>query len=102
MDISALIQGVELFTTSISAIKQVIDLLPNNSQKEELLAEVNQAERQLKIAEAQIADGLGYRLCHNHFPPEIMLSTDDATWTCPNCGNKNEPFDFSFLESLNQ
>jgi hypothetical protein len=90
MDIDALAKGVALFGSALSALKQAKDLLPDSPQKAEATTALEQAERQLKIAEAETASALDYELCRKHFPPEIMLSEDDRIWTCPECGNKKD------------
>jgi hypothetical protein len=88
MDPETLAKGIGLFASAVAALKQAIALLPDNSKRTEAEAALQQAERQFKIAEAQAATGLGHQLCRNHFPPEVMLSTDNDQWTCPNCGNQ--------------
>jgi len=88
MDIDSLAKGIGLFSSAIIAVKQAIELLPDNPKKNDAKTAVERAEREFKIAEAQVATKLGYQVCRKHFPPEIMLSEDNANWTCPNCGNK--------------
>jgi hypothetical protein len=88
MNIGSLTKTIGFFTTAIAAIKQAIDMLPEGSQKSKAETALEQAERQLRIAEAETAQGLGYELCRNHFPPEIMTSKDDKNWKCPTCDNE--------------
>ena len=91
MDFEALKQGLSSITLVLSTIKQVKDLLPSGKEKEEITENVEKAERQMKTAEAQIAQSMGYKLCRNHFPPEIMLSKDNKNWHCPFCKNIINP-----------
>jgi len=90
MDIDALAKGIGLFTSALSALKQAIDLLPDSSKKADAAEALERAEREFKVAEAQVATKLGYEICRKHFPPEIMLSEDDMVWVCPQCGNKKD------------
>jgi hypothetical protein len=90
MDIGSLAQGMTLLKSALDALKQAKELMPDSSQKEGADIALIQAERQLKIAEGEIAGKLQYELCRNHFPPEIMLSSDDKVWMCPNCDNKKD------------
>lgn len=95
MDVDALTKGVGLFSAALSAIRQALDLIPDNSQKADVQVALDQAEREFKIAEATAANNLGYQICRNHFPPEIMLSSDEKNWECPVCHNKidkSKPF----------
>ena len=87
MDFDALEKGVGLFNSALTALKQAIDLLPDSSKRADAAAALERAERELKVAEAEVAKKLGYEVCRKHFPPEIMLSKDDKNWECPHCGN---------------
>jgi hypothetical protein len=90
MEIDALAKGVGIFSTALSAFKQALDLLPNNSKKEEAVAALARAEREFKVAEAEVASKLKYEICRSHFPPVIMLSKDDMIWECPECKNTKD------------
>jgi hypothetical protein len=90
MDIDALTKGVGLFGSALAALKQALELLPDSSKKADAAAALERAEREFKLAEATAASKLKYELCRNHFPPEIMLSTDDVIWECPKCKNKKD------------
>ncbi len=87
-DIESIKQVISTFGTVLTALKQAKELLPDSSQKQELNVAIESAERQLKIAESQTAQSMGYELCKNHFPPEIMLSSDNESWKCPVCRNE--------------
>jgi len=90
MEIDALAKGVGLFSSALTALKQAVDLLPHNSKKEEAATALERAEREFKIAEAEVAKKLNYEICRNHFPPVIMLSKDDMIWECPECKNTKD------------
>lgn len=90
LDIEAIKNAIGAFGTALTVLKQAKDMLPESSQKQDINTAIESAEKQLKIAEAQTAQGLGYELCKRHFPPEIMFSDDDKIWTCPICSNKKD------------
>ncbi len=90
MDMDTLSKGIGLFSTALTALKQAISLLPDNAGKADVQAAYEQACRELKITEAEIANNLKYEICRAHFPPEIMLSKDDKIWVCPSCDNKKD------------
>jgi len=94
MDIEALAKGVGLFSSALSALKQVIDLLPDNSRKTDAAATLERAEREFKVAEAETAGKLGYPLCRRHFPPGIMLLTEqEEHYKCRECGYEKKPLE---------
>jgi hypothetical protein len=84
-------QGISTAVAALGFIKQAKELLPEGSKKNEVDEALQKAERQLKLAESQIAQGLKYAVCRNHFPPVIMLSPDDKNWKCPECRNEKHP-----------
>jgi hypothetical protein len=86
VNFESLKEGLSLLTTALNAVKQVKDLLPRGSKTAEIETALQQAEHQLKLAESQTASSLGYELCREHWPPEIMRSQDNHQWTCPTCG----------------
>ena len=90
MEIDTLSKGIGLFSAALSALKQAINLLPDNPHKADVEVAYEQAYRELKIAKAEIANKLKYEICRAHFPPEIMLSKDDKIWICPSCDNKKD------------
>ncbi len=94
MDFESLKQGLSAITMALATLKQAKDLLPDGGNKNKISENIEQAERQIKIAEAQIAQSMGYELCKNHFPPEIMISSDNKNWRCPACGNEIKPKQF--------
>ena len=85
----ALKSGLGLFKDAISVAKGAKDLLPSGGQKDAIEKSLDAAERATQLAEAQIAQALGYHLCQCTFPPQIMLSTgykgDSERFECPKC-----------------
>ena len=96
IDIESIKQALSAFGTALTVLKRAKDLLPEKERQEVGIA-LESAEGQLKIAESQSAQAMGYRLCRKHFPPEIMLSADNENWQCPNCGNKITPKSFQSI-----
>jgi len=94
-DLDTIKQGLAALGMALNAIKQVKELVPTVPKNEELfnkaIEQIENAERQFKNAEAQAAQAMGYILCRNHFPPGIMLSSDNTNWKCPVCGNELKP-----------
>lgn len=81
----------------LGVVREAKDLLPDD-RKEATEVAIVETEKQLKIAEVQIAGALGYQLCRCEFPPHIMLRvgymtmdqppkfhTSDAVYECPKC-----------------
>lgn len=90
---------LNLIATGIQSLKSLVELfktgreLVTESQRETFDKTVAQTEKQLKLAEAEVATGLGYLLCKMHWPPEIMLETGQTNnynvpiSKCPRCGD---------------
>jgi len=89
--LGAVKEGLASLATVVGIYKQIKDSLPEGSKKDEIDEALAKAERELKVAESQIAKGLGYPLCKKHFPPGIMLSADERNWKCSECGNEKHP-----------
>ena len=57
----------------------------------------DEAEKAAKLADAQLAQALGYKLCRHRFPPDVMLERFDEEadvrgyWACPECGREDPP-----------
>jgi predicted RNA-binding Zn-ribbon protein involved in translation (DUF1610 family) len=99
----------ETVRTMLGVFKDAKDLLPADKQAAANLA-IEASTKQLSIAEAEIAQALGYQLCKCQFPPIIMLtvgtkedvktSTNRAVFECPSCGaNTAHPFRFNRLKA---
>ena len=87
IDLEAIKQVLSAFGITLSVLKQAKDLLPENDKKQEIRDAIENAERKLKIAESQMAETMGYKICKAHFPPGIMVSSDDLVWKCQDCSN---------------
>jgi hypothetical protein len=81
VDLTSLNDGLALFKsgmdacrTAIGVIRDFRNVLPDGSKGEEFTLALAKAERQIQIAEAQIAKGSGYTLCECEFPPTPMLT----------------------------
>lgn len=90
MDIEALRTGLSLLTSAIGLAKQAKEMLPESKEKKSVEEGLERAERSTKIAEAEIARGLGYQICRCTFPPQIMLKTGFSReygdhFQCPRC-----------------
>ncbi len=81
--------GLALFRDAISIAKGAKDLLPSGEKKDTVGKSLEAAESATKLAEAQIAKALGFRLCQCTFPPQIMLSKgyrgESERFECPSC-----------------
>lgn len=65
--------GFDLLRSAIGLAKDVQGVLPAGEKKDAIGASLENAERQMKMAEAQIAKGLGVPLCSCNWPPTPML-----------------------------
>jgi hypothetical protein len=66
--------GLSLFSEAVGLVKKTQDLLPDSVEKEAIVSSLAEANKASKLAEAQIAQALGYKLCQCTFPPQVMLS----------------------------
>ncbi len=97
MDIAAISGALNILRGIIASFKEAKDLLPKDKSTQ-IKNEIGQAERQLKLAESQIAKELGYPICRCTFPPQIMLLSGQTSdkhdkYKCPNC-NREHPREF--------
>ncbi len=89
--------GLSLFGQAIGLVKQTNDLLPDSKDKEAIEKSLEGAGKAAKMAEAQIAQALGYELCKCTFPPQIMLSngykevdySQQEEYICPLCNKSS-------------
>lgn len=92
---SALKAGIDLLRGALGLAKDVKEALPAGGSGKAIEHSLEQAERQIQLAEAQIAQALGYPLCHCTFPPQIMLFTLRQRYMdiyeCPKCGRSDPP-----------
>lgn len=71
--VQALKTGLSMLRDAMGLVKDVKDNLPAGDKKQALDRGLDQAERQIILAEAQIAQALGYHLCQCTFPPQINV-----------------------------
>ena len=85
--------GLSLFGQAVGLVKRTKDLLPNAQDREAIEKSLKEAEMAVRMAEAKIAQALGYELCKCTFPPQIMLSQgykevdycQQEDYVCPLC-----------------
>ena len=87
LDLESLSKGVNLVSSTITTLKKLKDILPLGSKRHDLEQKLEEAEKNLMLAEANIAKGFNYQLCQRHFPPGIMLETAPFQSKCNNCGH---------------
>lgn len=72
----------------LSVFKQAKDLLPESKEKDEAAQALETAESSFKVAEAQLAQSMGFELCQCSWPPHIMLYRQELDeYHCSECGN---------------
>jgi len=89
--------GFDTLRAALGLVKDVQEVMPAGEKKEAVGLSLAEATKQLKLAEAQIAQGLGYQLCRCTFPPTPMLEVGEQysmtdqrmlIYECPIC-NRN-------------
>lgn len=65
--------GFDTIRAMFGVFRDVKDTLPTDEQRQALESAIHQSEQQFAIAEAQMAQALGYQLCRCEFPPNIMV-----------------------------
>lgn len=89
--------GLSLFSEALGLAKDVKDALPESGSKDAIEKSIAEADKAARIAEAQIANALGYKLCKCTFPPQIMLSNGykeknysyEEEHICPKCNKSS-------------
>ena len=86
--------GFDLVRSALGMAKDVKDVLPEGDTKETVAKTLIEAEKAVGIAEAQVAQALGYKLCQCTFPPQIMLSKGIhdrgvEIFKCPACDKQS-------------
>jgi len=66
--------GFDAIRTALGLVKDVQGALPAGEKKEAAARALEEAEKQIRLGEAQIAKALGYPLCRCTFPPTPMLA----------------------------
>lgn len=91
--------GISLLSETIGLVKKTQEILPESDSKKAIEKSLDEAIKATKLAEAQIAQALGYNLCKCTFPPQVMLSngykeTNYAQieeFICPLCKKSSIP-----------
>ena len=91
--------GISLLSETIGLIKKTQEALPESEDKKAIEKSLNEAVKATNIAEAQIAQALGYNLCKCTFPPQVMLSigyketnySHIEEFICPVCKKSSIP-----------
>ena len=65
--------GFDTIRTALGLVKDVQGALPPGEKKEAAARALEEADKQIRLGEAQIAKALGYPLCRCVFPPTPML-----------------------------
>ncbi|MDR3409505.1 MAG: hypothetical protein P4L87_00920 [Formivibrio sp.] len=77
----------EATSATFTALRSIISSLPSGRKREEAERLLADAEREQKKAEALIAQRLGFQVCPDCWPPEIMVfSKADGLLHCRQCG----------------
>ena len=92
--ISAAKIAFDAMRSAIALLKDTRDLLPKDEKTAAITEALLTAESSSRIAEAEIANALGYELCKCTFPPTIMLTVGEHNGRpklgpvseCPRCG----------------
>jgi len=87
MDIDSIAKGIGILSTTLTTLKSLKELVPSGTKRQEIERKLGEAEKNLAIAEAEIAKGFNFHLCRRHFPPGIMLEIDTFKSKCNTCGN---------------
>jgi hypothetical protein len=89
--------NIETFTAAFKLIKDAINLakdanglIPDSPKRRAADIALAQAEQQLRFAETQAAQDLGYNLCQCTFPPQIALLQPNGSKRCPKCGRDTD------------
>jgi hypothetical protein len=97
LDPESVKSGFDALRAAIETLKGLRDFIkPGSPDAEKIDLKILAAEREIRMAEAQLALSLGYKLCRAHFPPVPMLKVRvDAkrvveVYQCPVC-NLEEP-----------
>jgi hypothetical protein len=82
----------DLFKESIYLFRSAKDLLPDSSEKVAAERTMLEAENSAKIAEAKLAQTLGFQLCPKEWPPVVLMATQVTRtldfYKCPSCGTE--------------
>ena len=87
MDMAALVEGLQAtkarfntLGTAPGLVKDMQGVMPAGEKKDAVVAPLNEAEKQIHVATAQIAQiaqGFGYQLCQCNYTPAPMLEVSE-------------------------
>ncbi len=88
--------GLDLFRSAVGLVSDVTKALPEGTKKEAATKSLLEAAKAVQIAEASVAQALGYELCKCAFPPTPMLRIGyrilrgaarktEFVYECPKC-----------------
>ncbi len=90
---------LDTWHSALRFMKDARDLIPNSAEKNSATEALENAEKAAAIAEAEIAQALGYELCRCEFPPTPMLQVGfmspfhgrkgGPVYECPKCKQDN-------------
>ncbi len=93
--------GFDAVKAALDAVRSLADMMKGDPAKKKAAeAAILAADMQLKFAEAQLAQVLGYELCRAHFPPIPMLKSRvheeyvEVIYRCPDCGMEEPSSEF--------
>ena len=66
--------GFDAIRAALGLVKDVQGALPAGEKKEAAARALEEADKQIRLGEAQIAKALGYPLCRCAFPPTPMVA----------------------------
>ena len=89
MDVASLKEYLAAVATLMTILKNAKDMIPKGPQRDDAERALAEAERALRISEANAAVALHYQICRGHWPPEIATSIGivgyEEKYQCPAC-----------------
>jgi hypothetical protein len=91
MNVAAINQGIKIAGNAVASLVTITDSLPSGSDKDQAQQLLKEAGERLKEAEARVGHELGFPICKQCWPPEIMLQNDLGEYVCTHCNRKVPP-----------
>jgi hypothetical protein len=87
IDPTSIKSWAEAASATLTAIRSILKTLPSGKKREDAEKLLTEAEREQKKVEALLAQRLGFQICQDCWPPEIMVySKKDGFLHCRHCG----------------